>query len=252
MKSMKKLIPAIAMLIISAVLLSTASYAWFSMNKVVTATGMQVEAKASSSLIITKLSTEIPNATSTQTTLTPPEGKITLIDVTHISGDDTWTTYSNGLKTVTNRHAIDPTNGKAAEYTWGPVANNEGTSTYYYVDYVVYIASKDAEMTGQKIKATIGEASGAPGFKDAVAVDFYIGESASGDTYKGTSHAGDTDGVVLSLDEEGTIPKAAADGFLTVTMRVYIDGAVDTVNTNNYDAGALGFDVTFEAQTITP
>jgi hypothetical protein len=42
---MKKLIPALALLIISAVVMSTASYAWFSMNTQVTATGMQVKAQ---------------------------------------------------------------------------------------------------------------------------------------------------------------------------------------------------------------
>ena len=49
---MKKLIPGILMLLISAVLLSTASYAWFSMNDKVTATGMQVQAVTDGSLYI--------------------------------------------------------------------------------------------------------------------------------------------------------------------------------------------------------
>ena len=40
MKNTRKLIPAVVMLLVSAVLMSTASFAWFSMNKQVTATGM--------------------------------------------------------------------------------------------------------------------------------------------------------------------------------------------------------------------
>ena len=51
-KSFKKLIPAIAMLLLSAVLMGTSTYAWFSMNTKVTATGMQVQAKAESGLLI--------------------------------------------------------------------------------------------------------------------------------------------------------------------------------------------------------
>lgn len=42
---MKKLIPAICMLLVAASLLGTSTYAWFSMNTTVTATGMQVSAK---------------------------------------------------------------------------------------------------------------------------------------------------------------------------------------------------------------
>jgi hypothetical protein len=48
----KKLISAIAMLTVSAVTLSTATYAWFTMNKEVTVTGMQVRTKVSENLLI--------------------------------------------------------------------------------------------------------------------------------------------------------------------------------------------------------
>ncbi|MBO7731015.1 MAG: hypothetical protein J6S67_00630 [Methanobrevibacter sp.] len=49
---MKKLIPSVILLLISAVLLATSSYAWFSMNTEVTATGMQVQAATSKNLLI--------------------------------------------------------------------------------------------------------------------------------------------------------------------------------------------------------
>ena len=49
---MKKLIPAIGMTLLGAALLGTSTYAWFSANKTVTATGMNLAAKADSSLLI--------------------------------------------------------------------------------------------------------------------------------------------------------------------------------------------------------
>lgn len=49
---MKKLIPATVMLLVAAVLMSTASFAWFSMNTQVTATAMQVKAVAEDGLLI--------------------------------------------------------------------------------------------------------------------------------------------------------------------------------------------------------
>lgn len=52
MKSMKKLIPALAMLLVSLIVMSSASFAWFSMNKTVTATGMSVTATVPRQLLI--------------------------------------------------------------------------------------------------------------------------------------------------------------------------------------------------------
>ena len=49
---MKKLIPAIVMLLVSAVVLSTASYAWFTTTTTVEASGMSVKATAPSSILI--------------------------------------------------------------------------------------------------------------------------------------------------------------------------------------------------------
>lgn len=52
MKLSRRLIPAFAMLLVSAVLMSTASFAWFSINDVVIADGMAITATADSSLVI--------------------------------------------------------------------------------------------------------------------------------------------------------------------------------------------------------
>ena len=52
MKKFKKLIPAICLLLVSLMLLSTASYAWFSMNSKVNVTGMEVKTTVSDNLLI--------------------------------------------------------------------------------------------------------------------------------------------------------------------------------------------------------
>lgn len=49
---MKKLIPSFCLLLISALLMGTSTYAWFSMNTQVTASGMQVKAVAEDGLLI--------------------------------------------------------------------------------------------------------------------------------------------------------------------------------------------------------
>ena len=53
MKNTRKLIPALAMLLVAAVMMSTASFAWFTMNSTVKAEGMQITAVAPASLWIT-------------------------------------------------------------------------------------------------------------------------------------------------------------------------------------------------------
>lgn len=52
MKAKRKVIPAVALLLISLLTVSTASYAWISMNRYVSATGIAFEAKAPDNLLI--------------------------------------------------------------------------------------------------------------------------------------------------------------------------------------------------------
>ena len=54
MKLSRKLIPAFAMLLVSAIMLTTASYAWFSINDSVTAEGMNVRTTAADNVLIAK------------------------------------------------------------------------------------------------------------------------------------------------------------------------------------------------------
>ena len=51
-KNNKKLVSAFAMLMLSTAMLGTATYAWFTMNKEVSVTGMKMKASASEGLVI--------------------------------------------------------------------------------------------------------------------------------------------------------------------------------------------------------
>ena len=52
MKKFRKLLPALSMLLISALLMGSSTFAWFSMNTTVSATGMKVQATTSKNLVI--------------------------------------------------------------------------------------------------------------------------------------------------------------------------------------------------------
>lgn len=56
---MKKLIPAICMTLIAAVMLASSTFAWFSMNTSVTAEGMQVTAKTDNAYLIISAGTNL-------------------------------------------------------------------------------------------------------------------------------------------------------------------------------------------------
>lgn len=65
---MKKLIPTIGMALLSAAMLGTSTFAWFSANSTATATGLHISAKASSSLLVSNTSN---SGFSASTTLAP-------------------------------------------------------------------------------------------------------------------------------------------------------------------------------------
>ena len=205
---------------------------------------MKVKAKAMGSLIIKENSA--PAATDVAVTIAlaaKTEEESQLIDCTHDFSVGTTT----GLKTLENveRRDIPVTTGVYTGDTFVEAANDTENKIYYYVDYTVVIASRDAALTGQDLTATLTEASGTP-FADAVAVDFYVG-SVSDSNFKGTAYAAASNNTAAILDNQD-IPAANGSAGIKVIMRVYIDGAKASVYTNNYKADAMSFDVSFEAE----
>ena len=72
----KKLMPAAMMLAVSASMLGTSTYAWFTMNKVVEVTGLQMQATSSSGLEISMGALGTPSATKAVSVNTPAKGDI--------------------------------------------------------------------------------------------------------------------------------------------------------------------------------
>lgn len=89
MKKMRRLIPAIAMLLVSAVMLSTASFAWFTMNEKVTASGMEIKAKADGSLLISEAPMTADGETAGQPDITINDGVQNLYPMAYAPGQKT-------------------------------------------------------------------------------------------------------------------------------------------------------------------
>ena len=142
MSKFSKLIPAIAMLLLSAILLSTATYAWFSMNTRVNVTGMAITATVSSNLQI---------------------AEDTLDSTTRISD----ATFAIAVSTDLGNTLLEPVstvNGKNFFYTTNALANGDARAD----DYAAYNAAEvptSSELTA--FNTTYGT-TGAVGYKDYV------------------------------------------------------------------------------------
>ena len=258
MKLSRKLVPAIAMLLVSAVMLSTASFAWFSMNTTVNATGMQVQAQAMGSLIITKDAPPTANTASTTVDLTKAHDP--LMDATHdadqvsiVSGTPTVAegkTFTSGLKTIPSNNRKDVA-GSTGIYSGGYEAVAVSDTSAYYVDYICYVSARSTEIKNSTLTLTLDKKS--EYYYAGIAADIYVINSADTGVaytaYKTTLHLADgqnsTDifngNILPAPDTYG----AASTGYFKVIMRVYIDGNTDAVQNKNWHNAAMSFGVTF-------
>ena len=113
MKNMKKLIPALAMLVLSAVMMSTASFAWFSMNTQVQVDGISVDAVAPVYISIRKTGgtwdTSLTDTNSAK--LIPADASADLTKWLAINPDEFETTTGGGVVgTGTDEKASVPEN----------------------------------------------------------------------------------------------------------------------------------------------
>ena len=130
---MKKLIPAICMLLVATMLLAGSTFAWFSMNTVVTATGMQVTAKAEEGIVITNSEKSTWSDASSTTT----SKDLVLLPTSTVDGS-VW--YHNTSKDA------DVATGAGYVGTYETVTKSEDAK--YYSDNVFYIASSVPSFTG--------------------------------------------------------------------------------------------------------
>lgn len=241
MKNVRRLIPVVALLLVTAVMLSTASFAWFTMNDRVTATGMEIQAKASGNLIINNVpmtsadkAIEVTamnfamNAAGTAKEANPNGGKINLTPIT----------YDNGWKVPADGAEVDPMYG-------GIVSTDKTTTGYsagsnpdsYFAEYVVYLATAGDAITGD-LKVDLTAVAGvAEAIAPAYTIAFWVVyEGATEGSYadpdwttpdKTVNYETKTDVVLADVTVPSTYGKGLDDKVGTkIIMRVYVDGAL--------------------------
>jgi len=180
----KKLLPAAGMLAISAAMLASSTYAWFTMNKEVTVTGMQLKTKVGSNLLVTGDNVEANytnDLVQTRAALLEPVSTVSGVDGSFFytvnakaNGDanaDEYAAYNenteiSGFDAVGTDWTRSSTGAAKAKYDAtfnGDGAYNISTKTttpsaayqnaYGYVDYTFYLkATSDA--ANQEIRLT--------------------------------------------------------------------------------------------------
>lgn len=231
-------------------LLMGISFAWFSKNMKVTATGMSVKAQTSANLVISKSTTFDEFQFSVVMEPTTPK----LLPASHCDISQS----PSGLLKPADLTDIDYDSGLASTIPTETVPVDDNSK--YYIDYTVYISCQGMALTDASLTATM-EAQD-PSILDkpylqAASIDFYLG-SVNKDGYCGTLNLAGLDikynhgacdtaqkktSIEILPDTVTRIPclqDQSGDKYLTIIMRCYFDGALqNSVSTTYVTSAAL-------------
>jgi len=267
-KARHKLVPAIIMLIVAAITMSTASYAWFTMSNRVEVTGVQLEVVAPTNILIREKKDTAPfNPFLNTVTLNAISAGITgkLNHASSVNGETMFT-----VENPTEDILLDGTLTGTASIisTSTPVASTDG----YYVDFFLELVNTGEEnvtigldsltIAGLADSVTGGNIEGAVRF--AILEDgttskgvFGQGESTTVVAYNGIGSTGEqtvltTSANVFTLYGGGSAENTSTpDKIKSITVRVWIEGQdPDCVTANAGSSFSIEFDF-YVAETLT-
>ena len=258
MKKSKILAPALAILCLSTAASVTGTVAWFAANNVVNATGMNIHAQASYSLVINN---EIPVGIAKTVSLTKAEAA-SLSPTTFVSYDDASADYGILKHSTVDGELIDDATGLPFLSTT-PMTYSNSIAESHYTDFVCYIASAGDAIQSGTLSAAISNTNAAT-IENTLAAcsvaffvsyvteasdatpaartdyvgslnlaqinpedSFYVSEAAAARTAK-------TSQLLYTAAVGNTIPNAPSGEAVRVTMRVYFDGALLQASSATY------------------
>lgn len=248
MKMTRKLIPAFVMLIVSAIMLSTASFAWFATNREVTANNMSVTANGNTKFL--HISTAPDSGFNTQVNAANAAKDVDLIHAKIDETDKTTVKWYLGSSTVsgsvgsTNGTPIDDSTVSTDVDPTDPAASKYALINTFYFKMSNTSTSQLKNLTVSEITVT-GDSS----IKNALRV-LVVGEAGSQiwklDTSDPTKmvSAGGNNADYLITD------KITKDSPATKSVKVYVyyDGEDASATSDNATAlGEMTVNVTFTA-----
>ena len=265
MKKFKKLIPALCMLLVSAVMLGSTTFAWFSMNSTVTATGMSIQANVPTNLYILEKKTDLGTATDNTKNTNGWTNTVALTSaLTDLPavGYSTTATVSNGkvdFKKLTDqglekvlidgsvgdKRAIDELTALNSQYVENATANAD----YIAKEVDLILNSGKADQTAKisaKVSLTLNSADNGKEIRKAVHVMFVVGTTKY-DLDMGSATA-DEAGTLYTISQDNIIAALATTAPTTVSIYVWYDGPdSDCKNATMDQTEAFTFSIEFTA-----
>ena len=262
----KKLLPAVGMLAISAAMLSSATFAWFTMNKEVTVTGMELRTKVGSNLLVCDTNVEADysdDLVQNRKALLEPVSTINASDSSffytlNAAADGHWLGADNSIfgytESSSTSNATATSIGKAGydaqfntKYGVTPVATDFGTA-YGYVDYEFFLkATSDADDSAINLtecnliynNAVLG--SGDYAWRVAIFVDDITANG--GDGTKDQVITNNASKLVSILDIDGSSANWETDKAVTSTAGALgsVVNAGNAVTWGEIDAGDTAY-----------
>lgn len=251
MKATRKLIPALAMLLVAAVVMSSASYAWFTMSRQVTAQGMNVTVTAPNNLMIKPTGVDNDSDYAEIAKLTASD--IVLVPASSTSGK------AGQIYCVAPGQAVKPSDGSLftdgthkTKLTVGSAAESNTEGAYYDFKYTIKSdGGQEVKVVVSSVTATIkADQDGTKSVKpvriavmkadadtaqDSV-IKIFNPNSGKHHNQKETGHESDAPTAVTSIDGEH-------EGYPTLANVTYTTPAANSGDTN--------FIVTLTAQNPT-
>ena len=251
----KKLMPAFAMLTVSAMTLASSTYAWFSMNTAVTATGMKVTAQAESGIVIS--SSSAANSVWSASASTSESEK----SLYPTSTNDCSTWYHNSSK------AFDVATGAEYVGTYETLAANALTN--YVSEHTFYIKSssntaleKGLQITNVTITPPTNSSSANLNNSIRVAVKYSTAAPSifrmsggtqnyqvNGNTSTTATAAGD--GLSIAVPGISSIPKST-DTPIQIKVYIWFEGEDANCKSSNVTASLDQLQVSLQFTAVDP
>ena len=236
MKATRKLIPAFAMLLIAAVMMSTATFAWFSTNATVTATGMTVTAKAASTFLVISSENNAGFKEATYQEIT--DSAAAAVDAENVLVPISFTEATQTWEVAT---ALTPGASTAKEETRKPATPGFETGTYLFKrTFYFRIATNFADAND--LKLTKVEVAGNTDYADCVSVVAVPGGANVWTVFNSYDAAASTNKITNTQALHATVGQTV----VAVDVYVFIDGEHAKVYTENVtNLSNLGVTLTF-------
>lgn len=281
MKKFRKLIPALCMLLVSALFVGTSTYAWFSMNKTVTAANMQIKAQVNTQLMIkgSAAGAEYKSAidfVDANDSAVSAKNALTTVPATaykgrNEAGSAALIKDANGWKKIATKHDLvkdDGTiSGGAQDSTWDTAIADMFEKATVGTDYIkddFTLKLVGEYKTGSSVKYTL-KATTTLGENQANPADIYkaihvavvatYGES----TYLKEIDLGDATVAVEGKNATLSLEDAAFDAFTAANQEhsysVYIwydgeDAQCNNVNASSIDQFKFNFQFDYVEPTV--